>query len=87
MRCLEGADPENILTRVAFIEKTPRIRIAEYTGEKDEHSIIINDWKNWRQGPKGSGGGNPPVALTYGFDPKSRAWCDEQLKAMGYILG
>lgn len=38
-----------------------------------------NDSKNWRQGPKG-------CAPEYGAYKPSRAWCDKELKKMGYIL-
>jgi hypothetical protein len=82
MRCIEGSDPKNIATRVAFIEKTPRVRIAPYTTEEDEQG-------KWLQGPKGSGGenGHIPENKLYGFFPKSRAWCDKKLVKMGYVLG
>lgn len=57
--------------RVAFIEKTPRVRHPE-TGE-------------WIQGPKGSGGsGDPEENKLYGYDPNSRKWCDDKLKELGY---
>lgn len=75
-----GTDPNLIENRVAFIEKTPRVRIANYEGN------FLDDWKNWAQGPKGSGGGDPEKDLTYGFYPPSRQWCDEELKKMGYEL-
>lgn len=81
MRCIEGTDSTKIENRVAFIEKTPRIRITPWTGD------MLTDWKSWLEGPKGSGGGEPSKDLTYGFDPCSRAWCDEQLIARGFILG
>lgn len=79
-RCIEGTDSTKIENRVAFIEKTPRIRIAPWTN-------MDTDFRNWHVGPKGSGGGEPSEDLTYGFDPRSRAWCDEQLTARGFILG
>lgn len=59
MRVLEGTDPSVIANRVAFIEKTPRVRVAPFTNNE-------YDFRNWKQGPKGSGGGDPPVDLTYG---------------------
>lgn len=39
-RVREGGDPDNIADRYAFIEKTPRVRVAPYT--EDDH-------KNWKQ--------------------------------------
>jgi hypothetical protein len=83
MRVLRGKDPAVIANRVAFIEKTPRVRIAH----ADEPWSYSNDSSKWWQGPKGSGGsGNAEREQTYGFDPESRAWCDEQLVALGYVL-
>jgi hypothetical protein len=80
LRCIDGTDSTKLENRVAFIEKTPRIRVHAFTDSS-------TDWKNWREGPKGSGGGDPAEDLTYGYDPRSRAWCDEQLLARGYTLG
>jgi hypothetical protein len=65
MRCLVGTDPANVANRVAFIEKTPRVRVAPFTNERD-------DWKNWEQGPKG-------CAPEYGAHQPSRDWCDRRL--------
>lgn len=70
MRCLEGADPNDIASRVAYIEKTPRVRTKPHTQE--------NDHLNWTQGPKGSS--------AYGVDPASRRWCDDRLRELGYEL-
>lgn len=81
MRVVEGSDPENIANRVAFIEKTPRVRVAPFTNGRD-------DYLNWRSGPKGSGcsAGRAEVEQAYGFDPDSRAWCDAELQKMGFQL-
>jgi len=43
MRCLYGTDASRVENRVAFIEKTPRVRVA--LGEEQG---------SWEQGPKGS---------------------------------
>lgn len=80
MRCLAGSDPANLETRVAFIEKTPRVRIAPFT-QKD------TDFKAWKQGPKGCGGDDPERNGYYGFYQPSREWCDTELLALGYALG
>ena len=80
MRIVGGGEPSELADRVAFIEKTPRVRVAPFTNKSD-------DWKNWKCGPKGSGGGvAPSIDGTYGFDADSRAWCDEQLIRLGYSL-
>lgn len=47
VRVVVGGDANNIADRMAFIEDTPRIRIAPYT-EKD-------DYKNWKNGNRGAG--------------------------------
>ncbi|MDR6218896.1 hypothetical protein [Deinococcus soli (ex Cha et al. 2016)] len=81
-RTVLGADPDELSTRVAFIEKTPRVRFqALLPGEN-----LIHDAPNWRSGPKGTSSHDPEGDQAYGFDPESRAWCDEQLRAMGATL-
>lgn len=77
-RVLAGTDFRLIENRVAFIEKTARIRVLPYTNTKD--------WNNWKGGHKGMGGGNARLDKTYGFDPESRKWCDQELLALGYVL-
>lgn len=72
MRIIDGSDPEIIANRVAFIEKTPRVRIAPFTD-------WATDYTNWSPGPKGDG-------QLCGRDLKSRAWCDHQLILLGYTL-
>lgn len=74
-RVILGGDPDNVFDRVAFIEKTPRVRIRaggylRYPpyGEKDADGL------NWAAG-FGSGPG-----------PETRAWCDLMLIALGYQL-
>ncbi len=80
-RVIEGTDSNVIANRIAFIEKTPRVRTGPFPEKRDD------DWRNWKEGPKGSGGGEPAVDLTYGFYPPSRRWCDAELVKMGYQLG
>lgn len=46
-RARAGTTGEFISDRIAFIEKTPRVRIRPYT--------ISDDYLNWCEGPKGSG--------------------------------
>ena len=81
MRIVEGGDPANIADRVAFIEKTARVRVKPFTE--------VDDFKNWRQGYKGTGGAwdSDHKALgQYGYDLSSRAWCDAELVKLGYEL-
>jgi hypothetical protein len=80
-RILEGGDIDNDADRVAFIEKTPRVRTAPYSTEEAEQN-------KWPQGEKGRGGcdGENPSNELYGFYPPSRKWCDRQLRKMGYEL-
>jgi hypothetical protein len=71
-RVVEGSDPECIPNRLAFIEKTPRVRVrpAWITERNEDH------W-NWAEAPfKGSG---PD-------DSHSREWCDAMLKLLGHDL-
>ena len=84
MRCIEGTDINNVANRIAYIEKTPRIRFKPFTNLDDE-----NYERKWFQGPKGQGGcdGHIPENELYGFYPPSREWCDKHLKIIGYQLG
>lgn len=68
-RALLGTDGEHIVNRVAFIEKTPRVRIRS-----QGHGEFEKDYLNWASGCKGDG----PE------DEWSRAWCDEALGLFGY---
>lgn len=78
-RVIKGTNPEEVANRVAFIEKTPRVRNASFTTWDEEQG-------KWPQGPKGSGGSEPEKNGYYGFDEESREWCDKELKKLGYIL-
>lgn len=69
-RAFEGTDASIISNRVAFIEKTPRIRIRPLSAF-DRNP----DFLNWASAPfKGNGP----------FDRKSMEWCDQALKLFGY---
>jgi hypothetical protein len=71
VRIIEGGNVENVADRVAFIEKTPRVRIGEFTEKEDSN--------NWEFGPKGCG-------QEYGAYQPSRDWCDKRLVELGYNL-
>lgn len=75
-RARAGKDGELIENRVAFIEKTPRIRIRDM-GPGNQRNGRDNDFLNWASGPfKGDG---PD-------DQESRDWCDQALVLFGYKL-
>ncbi len=84
-RTIEGADPEDISKRVAFIEKTPRVRIREhYLGVKTTHwdnagHKVSEDrqWPEWLDWCSGNSGKGPT-------DINSMDWCDRMLEALGY---
>jgi hypothetical protein len=80
-RIIDGGDINNIADRVAFIERTPRVRTAPFSTYDEEQG-------KWHQGPKGCGGsdGEKPENELYGYYPPSRKWCDDQLRKMGYRL-
>lgn len=83
MRFVEGTNPDEVKNRFAMIEKTPRVRIAPF-----EHNPNADHW-NWKEGPKGRGCScdeDASVVMAYGFDPKSRDWCDRELVTLGYVL-
>ena len=48
MRYIEGTDPEVIANRVAFVEKTPRVRFQPFSESED--------FRNWHAGWKGDDG-------------------------------
>lgn len=84
-RMVVGGDPENIADRVAFVEKTPRVRIRDdslgvYHGTYDDDTPYTErrwpEFLDWCSGHKGDGCD----------DPESRAWCDRMLVALGYEL-
>ena len=79
-RIVEGGDIERVADRVAFIEKTPRVRSIPFTCHREEQG-------KWHQGPKGCGGNIEEDGETvYGFYQPSRDWCDKELIKMGYEL-
>lgn len=83
MRFVEGTDPNVVANRVAFIEKTARIRIHPF-----EHNPE-NDGLNWEYGVRGrtcSHDEDVERAQAYGFYPPSREWCDRELHRLGYVL-
>ena len=69
MRVVLGTDSTILANRVAFIEKTPRVRVAPFT-------TIINDFQNWQQGYKG-------CSNDLGSYQPSRDWCDQKLVVLG----
>lgn len=80
-RIIEGTDENLVENRMAFIEKTPSVRLSPFKED--------DDFENWEQGDKGSGGAytdNHEKLGQYGFDTESRAWCDNRLKELGYEL-
>lgn len=68
-RVIAGSDG-SLPHRVAFIEKTPRVRVGDFFGE---------DYDNKRWESRGWKGDGP-------CDTNSRDWCDAKLRLLGYIL-
>ena len=75
-RYVEGTDPDDVANRVAFIEKTPRVRRYPYSPPHQDNS----DCDNW-VGNSSLGDGDE-----CGHNQEARDWCDKELKAMGYDL-
>ena len=73
MKIIKDSNPDLIKNRLAFIEKTPRIRIGMFVNND-------TDYQNWKQGPKGEGGCIEDDPDIYGFYQPSRDWCDKKLK-------
>jgi len=79
IRIIKGGKIENIQDRVAFIEKTPRVRISKdkYGVETGKgNSCVCQERDAWLQGFKGSS--------DYGRDVDSRKWCDDMLILLGW---
>ena len=72
MRIVKGGDPLNVRDRVAFIEKSPRVRVHKFTS-------TLRDYDKWEYGPSGS-------SPEYGSYQPSRDWCDAKLRDMGYTF-
>ena len=72
-RIVEGGDYNNISDRVAFIEKSPRVR----TG-RDEVFDFLNDTKHWRF--------ETIKDKNYDSTISEKDWCDRELRIMGYEL-
>lgn len=85
MRVLKGTDPENVSNRVAFIEKTPRVRIP--TNKLSKEIPYIDNYKGcesvegnfWISGVKGDC--YDPETLE---DTQSLLWSDNMLTLLGY---
>ena len=84
MRILKGGDPEKVSDRVAFIEKTPRVRVSPASGsqayvEVNGDSIHSSDTnvEVWIYG------GNHRSS-EYGHNEDAREWCDQILKTLGH---
>jgi hypothetical protein len=76
MRYIEGTNPNDISNRVAFIEKSARVRVSPFDHSKDS----MYDCDNWYSGFRGH-------SPEYGEYQPSRDWCDNELVKMGYELG
>lgn len=74
-RVIFGTDPEIEDNRIAFIEKTPRVRLPG----NPPNDIKAGICDGWLYGPKGSG-------QLCGEYPPSRAWADQKLRELGYFL-
>ena len=84
MRIYKDGDPEKVSDRVAFIEKTPRVRFDRKSGS--EAYVQVNG-----NSVHGSGtnvevwiyGGNHRSS-EYGKNEDARKWCDQMLKVLGH---
>jgi len=75
IRIVKGGKVDNVSDRVAFIEKSPRVRVNKNKlCMENSHSCAISD--AWLYGGRGSS--------DYGRDTDSRKWCDDMLKLLGW---
>ena len=89
MRVVAGTDPKIAANRIAFIEKTPRVRIlAGYYGVERNDDLLkhnisvcsVGENNIWISGRKGNG-------QECGKYAPSRKWCDDMLILFGHELG
>lgn len=93
-RVILGTDTSIPSNRIAFIEKSPRIKLIanSYCIEIDNSGIgCTSNTPNhaWIYGRKGRGGPsyeNHEREGNYGFNPEARKWCDDMLILLGYEL-
>lgn len=89
-RVLFGTDPNDVKNRVAFIEKTPRVRLKSWQCapemiRRNVSSCTGTETDYWLYGSKGSGGsGDHEAQGNYGFHQPAREWCDAVLRLLGY---
>ena len=75
IRIVKGGKVDNVSDRVAFIEKSPRVRVNKNKlCMENSHTCATSD--AWLYGGKGSN--------DYGRDIESRKWCDDMLKLLGW---
>lgn len=87
-RAFDGSDGRNdIANRVAFIEKTPKIRIRDYSmavhRDWNEEGTLLNErrqWEDFLNWMERDWKGDGPQ------DQESRDWCDRVLVALEYEL-
>ncbi len=83
-RVKHGEDPSIVKNRIAFIEKTPRVRLSSNrfaleTSPDGNGGCSVQNKDAWYYGPKGS-------SPEYGNYLPSREWCDQFLHLIGYDL-
>ena len=84
MRVFKNADPSDVRMRVAFIEKTGRVRTkAAPPGIKVSSNVSDPGWVAIQ---KGDSGFERPDG-TWEYDRDTRRACDEALRLLGYTLG
>lgn len=78
-RVIKGTDENQVKNRVAFIEKSGRVRVSTFTDDDTDN-------KNWKSVCRGSGGSNPKENGYYGYDEETRNEVDVELVKLGYIF-
>ena len=84
MRIFKDGDPEKVADRVAFIEKTPRVRVSSASGSDAYVQVNGDSVHGSRKTVEVWIYGGNYGSSDYGHDEESRQWCDEMLKTLGY---
>ena len=78
-RVIKGTDENQVKNRVAFIEKSGRVRTQSFTDDDTDN-------KNWKSVCGGSGGSYPKEDEHYGYDTETRRKVDMELVKLGYTI-
>ena len=84
MRIYKGGDPEKVADRVAFIEKTPRVRVSPASGSEAYVQVNGDSVHGSHKTVEVWIYGGNHRSSEYGKNEDAREWCDQMLKVLGH---